>query len=506
MDTSKYKALFIEESREHLAELSRLLVELETADDLAPRVEDVFRRVHSIKGLAASMGYEPVATLAHKMEDLASGWRGASSVEQATVDILLRGVDVLATQIEAVASETAIPEHGDLVAELEQATAGSRAPPSSKQREPGKKRKKSGASEETQPGEVRANWRALEITLAPDCQAPAVRLFMIHRQLATLGDIVASTPSVESIRAGQVAELRAALVIATAADDQRLRSAVLSVTDVDKVEVGAAEDRSQTAGAPGTEVTEPPAKGSSVRVRTEVLDALIDDVGELYILRERLESLLAGASRPEVRAVLDELSKSIREVHEQVMTVRMTPVRNLTDRYPRLVRDLGRNLDKQLELEIEGADIELDRAILENLDVPFVHTLRNAVDHGVESPEERRAAGKASAGKLRISATRDRDTVVVVIEDDGRGLDADALRAHAVRAGLLTEAQAENLSARESYFLVCLPGFSTKAEVSDVSGRGVGMDAVRARIEGLGGTLDIAERAAPSRNSSARWK
>jgi two-component system chemotaxis sensor kinase CheA len=226
-------------------------------------------------------------------------------------------------------------------------------------------------------------------------------------------------------------------------------------------------------------------------VRTEVLDTLINSVGELFIARERLTNLLTGVQRPDLRAALDVLSARIRELHDQVMAVRMMPLRTLTERLPRLVRDLGRTLGKEAELEVVGSEIALDRAILDHLDAVFVHTLRNAVDHGIEAPSERVARGKPRAGKLTIVATRDRDSVLVVIEDDGCGLDADLLRQVALARGLISTREGEQLSVRDSYFLVCLPGFSTKAVVSDVSGRGVGMDAVRSRIESLGGTLDI---------------
>ncbi|MEK7704592.1 MAG: chemotaxis protein CheW, partial [Myxococcota bacterium] len=176
----------------------------------------------------------------------------------------------------------------------------------------------------------------------------------------------------------------------------------------------------------------------------------------------------------------------------------------LTERYPRLVRDLGRKLDKQVDLEVTGAEIEIDRGILEHLDGALIHLIRNAVDHGIERAEERRARGKAPSGTVRISASRDRDAVLVVVSDDGAGLDPERLKLLAIDKGLLSAEEAERLSAREAYFLICVPGFSTKAEVSDVSGRGVGMDAVREQVEGLGGSLDIESELGRSTRISLR--
>ncbi len=489
MDMEKYKALFIEESREHLSDLSRLLVQIESTSEPVPIIEEIFRRFHSIKGMAASMGFDPIASLAHKMEDVASHGRAEKrAFERSIVDLLLRGVDGLAQQVEAVANDQAIPAHSELLTELN--NAGAQVPMLAKKSTAAGSESTVTVARVPSEGATR-NHLSIDVLIDDACKTPAVRLFMVHRRLETLGRVVDSTPSMEEIRGGQVGGHARFTVEAMATDDE-LRAAVLEVGEVAAVTVGTVVANAEP--APESATTEPVAeakRSTTVRVRTDILDTLIDNVGELFILRERLESLLSDQPRPELHTTLDALGKTIREIRGQVMAVRMTPMRNLTDRYPRLVRDLAHSLSKEAELEIEGSEIELDRAILENLDEPFVHTLRNALDHGIESAQEREAAGKPPIAKVRISATRDRDTVVVIIEDDGRGLNPDVLRERAVRLGLVSEAQAEAMSSRDCYFLICLPSFSTKAEVSDLSGRGVGMDAVRAKIEAIGGTLDI---------------
>jgi two-component system chemotaxis sensor kinase CheA len=481
---SKYKALYVEESREHLAELSRLLVILEQIPEPAAIIGEVFRHAHSIKGMSASMGYTATSQLAHRIEDVVGARRTAGGrVPKRTVDLLLAAVDALGAQLEAAADDQVIPEQPELVTALAQEAArGAEAP-----------RPPDQAAVEPppvppvvpMPGEP----RLVKVRIAATASAPAARAFLVHRRIAGLATILEAQPSLVDLRAGELPGRELRLTV-SGADVAALEKAASSVSDVESVVVTAVEstDRKSQKGpdaGDGSKVT------STVRVRTEVLDSLINSVGELFIARERLQSLLTDEERPEVRAALDGLSARIREIHDQVMTVRMMPLRTLTDRYPRLVRDLGGTLGKEVELEAKGSDLELDRAILDNLDAVFVHVLRNAVDHGLETPAERERAGKAQAGRIVITAARDRDMVVVSVTDDGRGLDPEGLRRVAVERGTVTAREAETMTARESLFLICRPGFSTKAEVSDVSGRGVGMDAVRSRIESLGGTVDI---------------
>jgi two-component system, chemotaxis family, sensor kinase CheA len=483
VDVAKYKALFIEQSREHLTELSRLLVAIEGHTDPAPIIDDIFRHVHSIKGMSASMGYEPIVTLAHRIEDVAGVYRrDKRAPDKATVDLILKGVDGLTSQVAAVAAGESVRDFVEVVEALGLAKqSGGTAPAES-------------VPKPVAPvGPVPGATRLVRVRVAEDCKSVAVRLFTVHRQLSGIGKVTQSTPTLEDIRSGQVSAREAAFELSSECRDEAIVKLVAAIPEIALVHV-----EQPTTARPVRETkndrpsVEEAAKASStVRVRTDILDNLIDNVGELFILRQRLESLLATEQPAELRAALDQLSVRIREMRDQVMTVRMTPMRTLTDRYPRLVRDLARSLGKDVELVVEGDQIELDRAVLDNLDEPFIHTLRNAVDHGIEAADERKRRGKPTAGKVRVVASRDRDTVLVVIEDDGRGLDAAALKERALKLGLLLPKQAEEMTQRDAYFLVCIPGFSTKSEVSDVSGRGVGMDVVRSKIEALGGTLDI---------------
>jgi two-component system chemotaxis sensor kinase CheA len=234
-----------------------------------------------------------------------------------------------------------------------------------------------------------------------------------------------------------------------------------------------------------------------VRVRVELLDSFLDALGELILATARIREVgksIPDAARQPLDEGVDRLQAAVKDLHDKVMAVRMTPLALVTDRLPRAARDLARKIGRQVEVEVTGAEIEIDRAILDELADPLVHVIRNAVDHGIEPPHLRQLAGKPPTGRVTVSARRERDRVIVEIADDGKGMDPAKLRRAAVEKGELSAEQAAALSDREALLLACLPGVSTAERVTDVSGRGVGMDAVKKRVEGVGGTLEIESR------------
>jgi two-component system chemotaxis sensor kinase CheA len=232
----------------------------------------------------------------------------------------------------------------------------------------------------------------------------------------------------------------------------------------------------------------------TVRVKTEILDEFLDSVGELILATARIRELGKVAPLPHRTGLLegvDRLHVIVKDLHDKVMSVRMTPLAIVTERLPRAARDVARKVNKQVEVHIEGAEIELDRAILEELSDPLLHLIRNAIDHGIEPPHLRLLAGKGATGRVTIQARRERDRVILEVADDGRGMDPQKLKAAAVERGTLTPEVAAVLSEREALMLACLPGLSTAEAVTDVSGRGVGLDAVKRTVESVGGTLEI---------------
>ena len=501
MDVAKYRALFIEDAREHLGELSRLLVQAEKAGEPGGIIQEVFRHVHSIKGMAATMGYDPIAVLAHRLEDVVSERRHATArLETSTVDLVLRAVDALAAQVECIADGRSLEEPFGLLRELTElqethAQENTGSPVTAPKTE-------TAIADEKK--EAEGDFLDVYVRLSDICSSPSVRAFLLHRKLGTVGGLLAATPTMDAIRgnpnSGRELHFRFAdsrrrvqieRILAQSPDIERISL----TTHVDppspaeqKKKAPLAPSASAERGVDGVQMS------VTVRVRTDVLDDLIDTLGALFIDRERLHMSLGESASHDVRAALDDIGGRIRQVHEKIMAVRMTPMRTVIDRYPRLVRDLSQSLGKIVELQIEGDDIELDRAILEVLDTPLIHIIRNAVDHGIEHPAERVERGKAPGGRLRIAARRDRGTIFLEVEDDGRGIDTAFVRQEAMRRGVVDDATLASMHDEEVLLLLCTPGFSTKGEVSDISGRGVGMDIVRDQVESLGGGLSILSR------------
>jgi two-component system chemotaxis sensor kinase CheA len=340
----------------------------------------------------------------------------------------------------------------------------------------------------------------VRLKVAASCQVPGVRAFLVHKRLTGLGAVAELRPALEDLKAGRIPEGLISLELETASGADAIHQALRNVAEVELLSV------QQVAPAPAAAPVVPvgeegvkaaPAAGEptrTVRVRTELLDSFLDTVGELLLATARIREVgktLSEAQRPPLEEGVDRLHALVKELHDKVMTVRMTPLSVITDRLPRAARDIARKRGREVDLVITGAEIELDRAILDELADPLLHLLRNCIDHGIESPEERAAAKKGSRGRILVSVRRQRDRVVVELEDDGRGMDPHKLRAAAVARGALGPESAARLSDREALQLCCLPGVSTARDVSDISGRGVGMDAVKRVVEGVGGALDI---------------
>jgi two-component system chemotaxis sensor kinase CheA len=391
MDMSHYKELFISESREHLHAMNELIVSLENETGNRENIDSLFRSAHSIKGMAASMGYGVIAELAHKIEDLMDRVRkGIIEFETGVADLLLAGADYLEA----------------MILDVEQGGSG-------------------------------------------------------NRDIAgLLQNISGYTPP--------------------AADAATPHSS----------DQAAPEQPASMAKQPETRQKHSESR-QTVRVKTEILDHLINTTGELITNKHRLMNVGKEVGSSRLNEALVELSRLLRELYNEVINVRMMPFAAISDRFPRMVRDLAKKSGKEVDFTIEGEEIELDRGILEELADPLIHIIRNAVDHGLETASERLARGKPAKGLISLSARRDKDQVVIVVADDGRGMDPAALIASAIDKGFIKPEKGKALSIREALLLICLPGFSTAREVSDVSGRGVGMDSVSSTIKSLSGRLAI---------------
>ena len=507
MDLARYLALFVGEAGEHVSGLSRGLVALEQAvragADGGPLVDGIFRHVHSVKGMSGSMELDGIAALAHRAEDLVDLYRRHQArAEPAAVDALLETCDALQGMIAAAAQQAQPEPDGELMARLGELTRRARdgrpppaAPPPEPSRAPPPPVAAAPPPAPEPPPAAGPRRIEVEVEVAASCPVPAVRAFLVVRKLAAFGPLVSATPTVEELKAGRLPGKRLTVVLESSAPLDRLERALSQISDLGAVVLRTQDEPVAAAvAAPAPGAPPGPEPSRTVRVKTEVLDGFVDTVGELLLATARIREVgrtLPAALRPPLDEGVDRLHAIVKELHGQLMGVRMTPLAVVTERLPRMARDVARKLGRQVEVEVEGAEIELDRAILEELSDPLVHVLRNAVDHGIEPPHLRLLAGKPATGRITIVARRDRDRVVLEIADDGKGMNTGRLREAAVRRGSLTPEQAAALSEREALALATLPGVSTADQVTDLSGRGVGLDAVRKTLETVGGTLEL---------------
>ncbi|AFE08584.1 histidine kinase DifE [Corallococcus coralloides DSM 2259] len=339
---------------------------------------------------------------------------------------------------------------------------------------------------------------SVRLRISPTCQVPGVRAFLVHKRLSSLGTLVDLRPPLEELKAGRIPDGYIQVDMETGVGDAGIQAALRNVAEVEVVSVALAvpEPPVLPVVAPASDPARATADAGSrtVRVRTELLDYFLDTVGELMLATARLREVgkvLPENTRPALEEGVYRLHTLVKDLHDKVMSARMTPLSLITDRLPRAARDLARRKEREVELVITGAEIELDRAILDELADPLLHLLRNCIDHGLESPEERVAAKKSARGRVTVTVRRARDRVIIDIEDDGRGMDPAKLKASALKRGLITEDAAHRLADRDAFLLSCLPGVSTAKDITDISGRGVGMDAVKRVVESVGGTLEI---------------
>ncbi len=505
----KYLGLFVSEAGDHLDDLSEDLVRLERnareGEDTSQILDGMFRHAHSVKGMAASMQFDGIAALAHRAEDLLGALRKTGGPIAAEVaDALLLAFDGLHAMVKAAPSGPPPEPDPRLIERLVKATARVRV-----QVEPVGEGEPADAELSTpQPAPVPAGGEgerrlaipaasrhrfSVDVEIASGCPVPAVRGFLVLKKLAGLGTVVRSSPPAEDLKAGRIPGKKLSALIESPEPPQALERALSQISDLSSVAIRTVEEPSPAPAVSGPEAAAVEAP-RTVRVKTEILDYFLDSVGELILATARLREVgrrLPAEHRPPLEDGVDRLHAIVKDLHDKVMTVRMTPLALVTDRLPRTARDLARKVGKQVDVAVAGAEIEIDRAILEELSDPVLHVLRNAVDHGIEPPHLRLLAGKPATGRVTVAARRERDRVLLEIADDGKGMDPAKLRKAAVARGAIRPEQAAQLSDRESLLLACLPGVSTAETVTDVSGRGVGMDVVKKVIESVGGTLEI---------------
>jgi two-component system chemotaxis sensor kinase CheA len=498
METSEYLPMFLAEGREHLQELNLAVVRIEETPDDQDTIDEIFRAAHSLKGMSATMGFAGMAALTHEMENVFELLRQRrGGIGREAIDVLLGCLDALTAAVDSIDTtgeeqikpEPLIERLKGLVRDSADGDAAAAA-----------------AERAEVPADLaeRADGRRVvqvSVVLAADAQMPSVRAYMVLSALAELGETLHCIPAPDDVDGFAGTEIDAWIVSDHA--DAELSAAAGSVPDVADVRVFEfVEDAAVESGeiaAPPSAPGEPAAaaapakashKGSStVRVDAERLDQLMHYMGELVLHRTQVEALATNADVPGLSQAMQNLTRTSHALQAMVMQVRMIPVEAVFLRFPRLVRDLSTKLSKHVDLQLVGKETELDRTVVDSLGDPLVHLVRNSLDHGLEPPAERVAAGKPETGILEISARHAGGNVVIEVRDDGRGIDPQRVARKAAEKGLISDDAVESVDMARAAELLFHPGFSTAEVTSDISGRGVGMDAVRTSIRELGGEV-----------------
>lgn len=476
MDTSEYKNVFVEESREYLQLLNRSLLDMERNPDPA-LLNEIFRAAHTLKGMSATMDFNKMAELCHAMENVLDKLRNHErDTTSGIVDVLLNCFDVLEAMVDD------IDQDGDanidislLLEQLETSEEG----------------KKTDDGEETDECEAdtRENVYEITVSMSKDCQFKGARGFLVIRALSELGKIVRTIPDAQDIE-DEKFDLELTFFIESSEDADKLKEMVESVGDIEHVEV-ATDTRKKNPINEQLSGKTTIRSASSIRVGVERLDVVMNLVGELVINRSRLTQIGNKYQLRELTETLARVDRIITDLQDEITQMRMIPVDHIFSRFPRLVRDISKVQEKEIDFIIEGSEIELDRTVLDEIGDPLLHLLRNAVDHGIESPDDRVSKGKSRTGTIKLTAERERGYVTIIVEDDGNGIDPEEIRDIAVKKGFISEERALELSDMEALLLIFNPGFSTAEITTDVSGRGVGMDVVKSKVESLGGTVEI---------------
>jgi two-component system chemotaxis sensor kinase CheA len=474
MDVRQYADLFLTESRDHLTTYNHLLLEWEKHPAATEPVSGIFRAVHTIKGMAGAMGYTGVAELAHRLEsglDVLRRGRGAAGAS--TFDLLFRAGDALEKAIAEAAGGREATVPAALFEELD-ALAGEMA---------GRPAERAGPAAAPAPAVTPlpgGGGRLVRVALRTEAVLKGARALLVLRKAEALGAVSAVSPPPAALE-GEGFDGRLAFRLESDADSARIERALREAGDVESVEIAVEE---------GGEGVVEAVRARHIRVDLRRLDELMNLIGELAIARGRLQAHAAGRDDPELDEVALRIGRLAGSLQSEIVGARMTPVWQVFDRFPRMVRDLARQMGKQVDFRVEGKDIELDRAILDEIADPLVHLLRNAVDHGIEPAEERQRRGKPAAGRLVLAAVRERASVAIRVSDDGRGVDRARVLARARELGLV-EQDVEQVPDELLFRILMRSGFSTARQVTDVSGRGVGIDVVATAARTLGGSLEI---------------
>ena len=547
MDVTQYLEIFLDETKEHLQSLSDQFMILEQEPDNMDTINEIFRSAHTLKGMAGTMGYKRMQTLTHDMENVFSEVRNNTiKVDGSMVDLLFQCLDALEEYTENIQSsgDEGTNDNEHLIKALNdylEKNSGGVAADAPKQEAPAKE-------ETAQPApaaDAQEKWRDIKLDdtqmtvlaeavkqgkkcygvtvyIQESCILKAARAFLVYKAIEAIGEIIVSSPSAQDIEDERF-DFDFSMIVITDEDADAVAKAVMSVSEIEKTSVGlkevAAPAVQEVAAAPAEKEKAPAVKAPAapaasdvakqgetkkavgkpivnrtVRVDIEKLDVLMNLVSELIIAKN---SLVSASTQSGIRTnttfneQIEYLESVTTNLHESVMKVRMVPIETVVQKFPKMIRDLSKKLDKKMQLVMSGEETELDRTVVDEIGDPLMHLLRNSADHGLESTEVRRARGKSETGTIFLKAYQDGNNVIIEVGDDGNGIDVEAVKKKAIERGTITEEQAESMTDKEIIGLLFLPSFSTAKQVSDISGRGVGLDVVKSKIESLSGEVDV---------------
>jgi len=486
VDEEVYRKLFVEESRENHENIVNNLLALESGEDQQTAIDEIFRSAHTLKGMSASMGFDAMEHLCHSMEDVFSLIRsGRREVTVSLTDLLLTCTDMIEEMLDEIEAGGAPSDEasGNLVQELRVFTEETADDDQETPHE-------AGVAVEGVGGPI----YTLSVAIDPSCAMKDVRAILLLQNLDEIGTILGTTPTRDLIEDGTFdgpIEIR----IASEAGEDALRT-VASGTEISLLELSLApevpkETQKPEPSAPKPSRGEKSREIKNIRVDIQRLDRMMNLVEDLVINRGRLEQIARKHGIKEFDEALSMIGRSVSDLQNLMMGIRMMPLDRIFNRLPRVVRDVATHDGKEVEFTIEGGETELDRGMMDGLSDPLLHIIRNAVNHGIELPEVREASGKPRKGSLRLSARRDKDNVIIEIVDDGAGIDPEKLKDKAVNKGIMTPEAAAAATKEDLINLLFEPGFSTAETITDISGRGVGLDVVKKTIESLKGTIRV---------------
>lgn len=550
MDVSQYLEIFIDESEEHLQTLSDCIMVLEKEPDNKDTINEVFRAAHSLKGMAGTMGFKRMQHLTHDMENVFQEVRSDHiKVTSGMIDLLFKCLDALEGYVDNIKStsdegtednEVIIKELNDFIAKTEGAEetgntetseAKEAAPESTQEEKAGQEKIELTNDEKKAIREAESNGQhiyVMTVHIQKDCLLKAARAFLVFKAVEDFGQILVYRPSSQDIE-DEKFEFEFSFFLASEESEDKIVAVAKAVSEIEKVDAeeihldeyvkeaeaqeeqqakeATAEQKEASAEAPKAAEKKAPAAnakkqtnakpvtGRTVRVDIEKLDALMNQVSELIIAKNSLVSISSNESgeyqNQSFHEQIEYLERITTNLHESVMKVRMVPIESVVNKFPRMIRDLSRKLGKKMELYMTGEDTELDRTVVDQIGDPLQHLLRNSADHGLEDNATRVERGKPEVGSIFLKAFQEGNNVIIEVGDDGNGIDVAAVRDKAVERGVITAEQAENMSQKEIINILFLPSFSMAKKITDISGRGVGLDVVKSNIEALGGDVEV---------------